>query len=212
MVDKDVLVTWNAETGDFVDNVLTANQVLKENERKLKGASKAATAAKQPQQSLGQSFGKLAAIGATVFATYESLRFVFENYTEAMNNAADAARNAATAQSELIGRESGLLAGIGAAEISGAASLASSGREAAITQAAQSRRLQQFDEAIAGGNVGEKLLFTVGKVLEQGRQAIGLGGEGEIAEGIRESVRLNEQANEEFRRFNETQAVVRDTD
>lgn len=208
----DVLVTWNAETRDFVDEVLTANQVLKENERRLQKADKASKDwAKTTEKSTSSMSGLLEQyIGAE--AAMQVFNGILDAQTDALNKAADAAVAMAQANDQLTGVQGGTSGAIAAAQARSQGALATAG-DPALRRAAQEARLAEFDAQIASSdNIVERLAFSVGKYGEQLRQSFGRGTEQDQYEAlveVRDSMRLTA---EEARRFNETQAVVRDTD
>lgn len=210
-IESEVKATWIAETSSFVDEVLTVNDVLRENERRLTKVNKATKSFGTQQKSMAKSLDGALEKYIGVEVAMQVFNGVLDAQTQALSNAADAAERMAAATDAITGVQGGLTTAVGVAGIRGQGALAST--DVALQRAAQQARLAEFDANIAGADSAiERLFLSLGKFGEGIRQAAGVGTEGEILEALRDIKRSNDMTAAEARRTNETRRVIRDTD
>lgn len=215
MADDEVLVTWNAETRQFVDEVLTVNDVLKENERRLQRSDKAvksweksANKGATQGESLFGSFKKVAAGAALAYASVETAKLILEEFNAASERA--------------IGAFSAVQAGgaddraIQASRADTQRAMAPAGRTAAIRAAAQESVLGQYDAEIAESGVLGKVTGLLGREFERARILLGTSTDynyrvEEIEANATQNRKLAAIQNE-TRKQNEKRRVERDTD
>lgn len=218
MAESEIKAKWTADTKDFNKEVLTTNQVLKENEQRLQASSKATDKFSQKSAKGASITGDLkGALKSTVLsyvgieAAVSAVNSVLDIQTQALAASADATIRAAQAADLLTGVQGTLSGAIGASNTRNQGALLNN--DAALRRQAQIDTLTQFDVQIAGSDSAvEKIVLSTLKFFERGFQAFGVGHTADALDALKTNQRVLESGVEEQRKTNETRRTTRDTD